>query len=62
MIAALKAIKIIWPEEEYNNPHGPIFIVPVDGITDFKVWQKIHPMMPIDKGQYSHNFNHGALK
>ena len=27
MIAALKAIKIIWPEEEYNNPHGRIFII-----------------------------------
>ncbi len=61
MIAALKAIKIIWREEEYNNPHGRIFNISVDG-TDFKVWEKKHPTMPIDKGQYSHKFNHGALK
>jgi hypothetical protein len=61
MIAALKAIKILWPEEEYNNQHGQFFIVSVDG-TDFKVWEKKHPTMPIDKGQYSHKFNHGGLK
>lgn len=61
MIAALKAIKIVWPEEDYNNPNGPIYIISVDG-TDFKVWEKKHPTMTIDKGQYSHKFNHGALK
>jgi hypothetical protein len=44
MIAALKAIKIVCPEEEYNNPHGRIFIISVDG-TDFKVWEKKHPML-----------------
>ncbi len=36
-------------------------LFPVDG-TDFKVWEKKHPAMPIDKGQYSHKFNHGTLK
>jgi hypothetical protein len=61
MITALKAIKIVWPEEECNNPHGGIFIVSVDG-TDFKVWEKKDLVMQIDKGQYSHKFNHGVLK
>ena len=27
-----------------------------------KVWESKHPMMPYDKGQFSHKFNHGALK
>ncbi len=60
MIAALKANKIIWPEEEYNDPNSQIFIISVDG-TDFKVWESKHPMMPYDKGQFSHKFNHMAL-
>jgi hypothetical protein len=61
MIAALKATKIVWPAEEYNDPNSQIFIISVDG-TDFKVWERKHPMMPYDKGHYSHKFNHGALK
>jgi hypothetical protein len=61
MIAALKSKKIVWPEEEYNDPTRQIFIVSVDG-TDFKVWERKHPKFPYDKGQYSHKFNHGALK
>ena len=61
MIAALKATKIVWPEEEYNDPNSQIFIISVDG-TDFKVWERKHPMMPYHKGHYSHKFNHGALK
>jgi hypothetical protein len=36
MIAALKAIKIVWSKEEYNNTHRRLFIVLVDG-TDLKV-------------------------
>jgi hypothetical protein len=35
--------------------------VSVDSVT-FKVWEMKHPTMPIDKGGYSHKFNHGALK
>jgi hypothetical protein len=60
-IAALKGIKIVWPEDEYNNPHSQIFIISVDG-TDFKVWERKHATMTIDSGQYSHKFNHGGLK
>ncbi len=33
----------------------------VDG-ADFKVWEMKHPTMPIDKGGYSHKFNHGGIK
>jgi hypothetical protein len=61
MIAGLKRIKIVWPEEQYNNPRGQIFIISVDG-TDFRVWEKKHPLFPYDKGQYSHKYNHGGLK
>jgi hypothetical protein len=61
MIAALKAKDIVWPEEEYYDPTRQIFIVSVDG-TDFKVWERKHPKLPYDKGQYLHIFHHGALK
>ena len=59
-IAKLKALKIVWPEDDYNDPNR-IYIVTVDGV-DFKVWEKQHPEFPYDKGQYSHKHNHGALK
>lgn len=39
VLASLKAIKIVWPEVEYNNPNQQIFIVSVDD-TDYKVWEK----------------------
>lgn len=61
IIARLKPYKIVWPEDEYNDPDSQIFIVSVDGV-DFKCWEKKHPTLPYDKGQYSHKFNHGALK
>jgi hypothetical protein len=60
-IAALKGLKIVWPEDEYNDPESQTFIISVDG-TDFKVWERKHPTMTLDKGQYSHKFNHGGLK
>jgi hypothetical protein len=60
MIAKLKAKKIVW-NQSLDDPNSQIFIVTVDG-TDFKVWEKKHPTLPIDKAQYSHKFNHGALK
>jgi hypothetical protein len=61
MIAALKAKKIVWPEEEYNNQNSQKFIISVVR-TDFKVWERKHPTMPYDKGQYSRKFNHGTFK
>jgi hypothetical protein len=61
MIAALKANKIVWPEAEFNDPAGHIFIISVDG-TDFRVWEKKHPTFTIDRQQCSHKFKHGALK
>jgi hypothetical protein len=60
MIAALKTKKIVW-DESLDDPSSQVFIVSVDG-TDFKVWEKKHPLFTIDKGQYSHKYNHGALK
>lgn len=60
-LALLKALKIVWPEDEYNDPNRQIIIVSVDGV-DFKCWEKSTPEFNIDKGQYSHKFHHGALK
>jgi hypothetical protein len=60
MLAKLKAKKFVW-DASLDDPNSQVFIVSVDG-TDFKVWEKKHPTLPIDKGQYSHKFNHGALK
>ena len=53
--------KIVWPEDEYNDPNRPIFIISVDGV-DFKCWEKSSPEFNIDRGQYSVKHNHGALK
>lgn len=61
MIAALRFSTFVWPEEEFASRTGQIFIVSVDGV-DFKCWEKKHPLMPYDKGQYSHKFKHGGLK
>jgi hypothetical protein len=61
VLAKLKEIKIVWPDDEYNNPNRQIYIISVDGV-DFKVWEKSSPEFNIDKAQYSHKFNHGALK
>jgi hypothetical protein len=60
MIAQLKEKKIVW-DKNLDDPDSTVFIVSVDG-TDFKVWEKKHPHFSIDKGQYSHKFNHGGLK
>jgi hypothetical protein len=59
-IAMLKAKKIGW-DENMDDPTSQIYIVTVNG-TYFKVWEKKHPMLPYDKSQFSHTFNHGALK
>ena len=51
----------VWPTERYNDAAGQLFIVSVDGV-DFKVWEKKHPTLPYDRGQYSHKYNYGTLK
>ena len=61
IIAALTAKKIIWPEEEYQDPNTQIFIISVDGV-DFRCWEAKHPTMPYDKGMYSHKYKKAALK
>jgi hypothetical protein len=60
-LATLKGIKIVWTEDEYNNPESQTFIILVDG-TDSKVWERKHATMTVDKDQYSYKFNHGGLK
>jgi len=59
-IAALKETKIKW-DDQFNAPQSQRFIITVDG-TDFRVHEKKHPTLPIDRKQCSQKFNHGALK
>jgi len=60
VLSNLKQIKIVWPEEAFNSSRQ-VFIVSVDGV-DFRCWEKSSPEFNVDRGQYSHKFNHGALK
>jgi hypothetical protein len=58
-IAALEATKIVW-DPSLDSSDTEIFVVSIDG-TDFKTWEKKHETMPVDRGQMSHKFNHGAI-
>jgi hypothetical protein len=59
-LAALKAKKIVW-DPRLDASDTEIFIVSIDG-TDFRMQEKKHPTLPVDKGQHSHKFKHGAVK
>jgi hypothetical protein len=59
-IQALKAKKIVW-DDSLNDQNTEIFCVSVDG-TDFRIWEKKHPTMPVDTGMCSVKFKHGAVK
>jgi hypothetical protein len=59
-IAAMKEKKIVW-NPRLDSPESEIFIITVDG-TDFRVHEKMHPTLPIDRTQYSMKYHHGALK
>jgi hypothetical protein len=59
-IAAMKQKKIVW-DPRLDRGDSELFIVTVDG-TDFRVHEKKHPTLPLDRSQYSKKFNHGALK
>lgn len=59
-IAALKEKKIVW-DPDIDHPGKEKFVMTVDG-TDFKIHEKKHPTLPIDRKLCSHKFNHGALK
>jgi hypothetical protein len=59
-IAALKAKKIVW-DESLNDPDTQIFIISVDG-TDFRMWERKHPTMNLNRKDCSKKFNHGAVK
>jgi hypothetical protein len=56
-IAALKALKIKW-DPRLDSPHTEIFVVTIDG-TDFRVWEKKHPIFNQDRRQCWKKFNHG---
>ncbi len=59
-IAALKEKKIVW-DRDLDAANTAIFCVSIDG-TDFRVWEKKHPLLNQDRTQYSKKFAHGALK
>jgi DDE superfamily endonuclease len=59
-IAAMKEDKIKWPSN-LDRPESERFIITVDG-TDFRMNEMQHPTMPVDRRQFSHKFNHGAVK
>lgn len=59
-IAALKQIKIVW-DASLNEPHLARYVCSLDG-TDFKINEQQHDEEPIDRGCYSHKFNHAAVK
>lgn len=59
-IAAMKEKKIVW-DCRLDRPTSETFIVTVDG-TDFRMQEIKHPTLPLDRSQFSHKFNHGALK
>ena len=59
-ISLLKAHIIVW-DKDLDDTNGDTFILSVDGI-DFRCWERKHPLMNIDRRQYSKNFNHGAVK
>jgi hypothetical protein len=58
--ASLKAKKIVW-DPSLDSSDTEIFVISIDG-TDFKTWEKKRETMPVDIGQMSHTFNHGAIK
>jgi hypothetical protein len=59
-IGALHAKKIGWLPR-LNDPNSETFILTVDG-TDFRMWERKHPTLNIDRSQCSHKFKHGAVK
>jgi hypothetical protein len=59
-IAALKEKKIVW-DARLDSVDSEVFIVTVDG-TDFRMWEKKHNLLPMDKGYCSHKYRHCAVK
>lgn len=61
VLEKLQAIKIVWPEERYNDPNGQIFVVSVDCV-DMKTREKSSPEFNVDREQFTQKFNHGGVK
>ena len=59
-IEALKEKAIKWTKN-LDDKNTAVFAISVDGI-DFKVWEKKHPVLPRDRGQFSKKHSHGAVK
>jgi hypothetical protein len=56
----LKAKKIVW-DASLDDANTAMFAISIDG-TDFRIWERKHPLLPRDNGQCSKKFNHGAAK
>ena len=59
-IAALKVKKIVW-DHSLEDANTEVFATSLDG-TDFRAWERKHPVSPRDNGECSKKFNHGAAK
>jgi hypothetical protein len=59
-IAALKEKKIVW-DLRLDSRETEIWCLTVDG-TDFRITERKHPQMNMDKGLCSKKFNQAALK
>ena len=47
--------------QRLDSRHTKVHAISIDG-TDWCVWEKKDPRLPVDKRQCSHKFNHGSLK
>ena len=59
-ISKLLRHKIRW-DPSFSDDDGPIFIASVDG-TDFKTWEKKHPLLNQDRRACTRKHNHGGVK
>jgi hypothetical protein len=59
-VAALKAKKIVWPEN-FSEPDSEVFIISVD-TADFKTWEVQHQSFPVDRSYCSRKHKHAGLK
>ena len=61
-IASLEATKIVWPEEEFNDPNSQKFIITIDGI-DCNIQEKNTDIrFNVDKKMCSHKHTSAGIK
>ena len=61
VLSKLKDLKIVWPEDQFRDPDGIIFLGTVDGV-DFKTREKSSDELNVDNKQFLFKHNHGSLK